>query len=107
MRLIARHGDVYIFAVSRGEVPETAKKTKSRVLAEGEVTGHAHRLTGKVDVFEDTDGTLYFVPLEGGASTIHEEHTEIPIVTEEDEVGTNRIQREYNHYEKAAQRVRD
>ncbi|MDA8113967.1 MAG: hypothetical protein M0Z43_04470 [Acidithiobacillus sp.] len=104
-KLIARHGDVYVFSID--QIPETAKKINSRVLAEGEVTGHAHRLTGEVDVYEDTDGTLYLVPTD--TTTIeHEEHTEIPsrVLPDHDHAAI-RIQREWNPYRRAAERVRD
>ena len=104
MKLLARHGDVYIYATEA--IPATAKKIKSCILAEGEVTGHAHRLTGEVDVFEDTDGTLYLAPTD--AVVTHEEHTEIPTREMDDhEFSTTRIQREWNPYHKAAERVRD
>ena len=96
-----RHGDLLIIEVSA--IPATAKEIKSRVVAEGEVTGHAHRLTGDTAVFEDTDGTLYFEAAAGAAIT-HEEHGVIPFFP-----GTHKIirQREYDHYEEAARMVAD
>ena len=50
------------------------RKRVENVLAYGEVTGHAHRVT--VDVYENEDGTREF----DTATTItHEEHKEITI----------------------------
>lgn len=83
-----RHGDLLITCVAA--LPEGAKRVKTKVLAEGEATGHAHRLEGH--------GTLY---LSNGqltlratkeAAVVHEEHARITLPPGIYEV---RRQREY------------
>jgi len=50
------------------------KKLKEAVLAEGEVTGHAHRLAdSEVEVWEQEDGSREFTLTEDTELT-HEEH---------------------------------
>ena len=67
-----RHGDLLIVPIA--EVPKRAKagkKSKERVLAYGEVTGHAHRLSaGKVT---ELKGVTYFTT-EVDTLLTHEEH---------------------------------
>ncbi len=66
-----RHGDLLIVKVD--ELPEGACAYPSRVLAEGEATGHKHELD-RGDVYEQ-DGTLYFKVDDGHVSTLsHQEH---------------------------------
>jgi len=72
-----RHGD--LLGVSVTSLPKDLKKKSSgkvNILAEGEITGHHHRMLTSVDVtvFEDTDN-LYF-KLDSDASLVHEEHFE-------------------------------
>ncbi len=50
------------------------KEIKERTLAEGETTGHAHRV--KVAVMEREDGVRTF---EGPTPVTHEEHREIEV----------------------------
>lgn len=86
-----RHGDLLIVPVS--EVPKGAKKTgksKERILAYGEVTGHAHRLSsGEVT---ELKGETFFTTKEVTLLT-HEEHGPI-----EFKPGTYRVihQKEYS-----------
>ena len=60
--------------VTIGAIPEGAVRRKSRVLAEGEATGHAHRLDAGA-VYEK-DGVLYFRS-ESVVHLNHEEHGRI------------------------------
>lgn len=82
-----RQGDILIVMIS--EVPEGVAKRESLVLAEGEATGHAHRLDAG-EVYEK-DGTLYF-RADGVVHLVHEEHAVITF-----EPGAYRVirQREY------------
>jgi hypothetical protein len=75
-----RQGDVFIKAAT---IPVDAKPVKAvnrrYVLAEGEVTGHAHALaaTKGVEMYE-RDGTLYLrITANKGAELKHEEHAPI------------------------------
>lgn len=66
-----RQGDLLIIKVK--EIPDDAVKVKSRVLAEGEATGHMHELD-LGEVYEK-DGVLYFKVPEGETATLnHQEH---------------------------------
>ena len=66
-----RQGDLLIIKVKK--IPEGAVKVKSRVLAEGEATGHMHELD-LGEVYEK-NGVLYFKVPEGETATLnHQEH---------------------------------
>ncbi|MEB3831415.1 hypothetical protein [Phormidium sp. CCY1219] len=83
-----RQGDVLLQSVktSRG------KKLRHLTLAEGEVTGHSHRISnGEAELYEE-NGTLYLRVLSDRATLIHEEHKAIDIPQGHWMV---RIQREY------------
>ena len=75
------------------------KKLDEKVLAHGEATGHAHRVT--VDVYEDENKIKYF---EGKTSLTHEEHKRIDIPCGEWVSGQIR---EYDHFSEEARVVRD
>ncbi len=63
------------------------------VLAEGETTGHAHRVTNALKGQVFTVGTKMFLEVEGMATIVHEEHGPITVPNGLYEV---RIQREYH-----------
>lgn len=74
-----RHGDVILREVE--SVPSDAKKREAKqlVLAEGEVTGHAHQVSGGVGALFDYDDKVYLrIESEIGALT-HEEHAKIEL----------------------------
>lgn len=98
------HGDVLIRPVTA--IPAGATKSAKRVLAEGEATGHAHRLLedSDVEVYEDAKGTLWLRVGEGGAQVTHEEHGVRAIDPGVYEVGK---QLEYDHFAEEAREVRD
>jgi len=75
------------------------KKLEEKVLAHGEVTGHAHRVT--VDVYEDEEKYKYF---SGKTRVTHEEHGKIEIP--EGTWVSGQVQ-EYDHFENEARAVRD
>src|SRR5262245_54829656 len=68
-----RHGDVFIAAVD--EIPDGAIRRPGYVLAEGEATGHSHRIDrpGAAELLE-RGGMLYLRVLAAEASVIHQEH---------------------------------
>lgn len=96
-----RHGDVLIDAVDR--IPADAKPLPHRILAKGEITGHAHRLaeTEGTALFQGEDQLFLAVERES-ATVLHEEHAPIQLPR-----GRYRIwlQREYTPAEIV--RVRD
>lgn len=65
-----RQGDLLIVKVNG--IPEDAVKKDSRILAEGEATGHMHELTGG-EVYEKGN-TLYFRVDEKQITLKHQEH---------------------------------
>jgi len=69
MRKPIRHGDVLLTPVDA--IPASANKLPHRTVAEGEVTGHAHRLT--IGDIYDSDGEWYVSAGDGDTIT-HEEH---------------------------------
>ena len=83
-----RQGDVILLPAKTTE----GQKLSHLTLAEGEVTGHKHRISdGQAELYEK-DGTLYLKVLSETATLTHEEHEAIQIPQ-----GTwmIRIQREY------------
>jgi hypothetical protein len=71
-----RHGDVILIPST---VPEKAIEKKGLTLAEGEVTGHSHRISeGAAQMFKFNEKTYLRVtsPL---AALVHEEHKRIDL----------------------------
>lgn len=104
MSLRYQHGDVLLFRVDA--IPASAKPKVGNILAEGEATGHAHRVqdvsADKVQLFEK-DGTLY-MRLDEPAVVRHEEHKPIALEPGNYKVG---IVKEYDPFEEAVRAVRD
>jgi hypothetical protein len=73
---MVRHGDLLIRSID--SVPKDAKRLTHRVLAEGEVTGHSHRLTSGV-VLEAPDKSRRYARLAQPALVTHEEHAHIEL----------------------------
>ena len=73
-----RQGDVLISAVA--EVPPLARKREDCVLAEGELTGHSHRVDqpAAAELLEH-DGRLYLRVLASEARVVHQEHGPITL----------------------------
>ena len=69
-----RHGDVLVIRTHR--IPKTAKLLNHLVLAEGEVTGHAHVVHGDASLYE-MNGLLYLKVHNDEAFLKHEEHDPI------------------------------
>jgi len=92
-----RQGDV-ILLPSKTVV---GKKLTHLTLAEGEVTGHSHRISdGKAELYE-RNGTLYLRVLSPEATLTHEEHKAVQIPQGSWMV---RIQREYKPEKRQARR---
>ena len=77
------------------------KKVENNVLADGETTGHAHRLT-KTDVFELDNGVRIFDSC--GDTLVHEEHGLIELPA--GEFASDKVL-EYDHFLEEAKKVRD
>ena len=86
-----RQGDV-ILVPTEQTVGKNEKLLPHLTLAEGEVTGHRHRISdGQAELYEK-NGTLYLKVLSDAATLTHEEHKAIQIPQGNWMV---RIQREY------------
>jgi hypothetical protein len=72
-----RQGDVSI--VTAVKIPLAAQRIPGEpILAQGEVTGHTHRITeGKVLLYKLATGLMYLRVLSEFAKLYHEEHEEI------------------------------
>jgi len=104
--MLYQQGDVLLTKISA--LPKGAQKRLGRVvLAEGEVTGHAHVATATrpewtVELFE-REGTLY-LRTTGDAAITHEEHGAITVPPGVYQIG--KVQ-EYDHFAEEAREVRD
>jgi hypothetical protein len=96
-----QQGDVNIESVAK--IPSDAKPRKSRVLAEGEATGHKHVIEGDVELFELGD-KIFMRILGGDCRVVHEEHGEIAVPPGEYEV---RRTPEIDHFTDQARMVAD
>lgn len=86
-----RQGDVILMPMQQA-VAMGDKRLPHLTLAEGEVTGHRHRISdGKAELYEK-DGVLYLKVLSESATLTHEEHKPIQIPQGNWMI---RIQREY------------
>jgi hypothetical protein len=83
-----RQGDVILLPAEQVE----GKTLPHLTLAEGEVTGHAHRISDGQAELREEKGTLYLRVLSPEATLTHEEHKAIKIPQGSWMV---RIQREY------------
>lgn len=106
--MLIQQGDVLIEAVP--SIPKEAKKyeptNRGIILAEGEVTGHAHCIAelDNVEVSKkDKDGNIY-LKLNKTTTVKHEEHKPVTIPA-----GTYRVRivQEYDHLKEEARRVAD
>ena len=88
-----RQGDVFIVPIK--QLPG-GLRTRRPILAEGEVTGHAHRLAdpASAQVYGDGNSDQLFLDVKAdNATVIHEEHGPITVPKGSYQV---RIQREYH-----------
>jgi hypothetical protein len=91
-----RQGDVILLSIKQtdrtADLEQLGKRLPHLTLAEGEVTGHSHRISeGQAELYEK-DGTLYLRVVSETATLTHEEHKAIQIPQGSWMV---RIQREY------------
>ncbi len=104
--MLLQQGDVLLERIK--ELPEGVKKKKGFVLAEGEVTGHAHKIdltkikSDLVSLYEK-DGILY-VKANADVPLIHEEHGTVEI-----KKGIYKVRKvqEYDHFLEESREVRD
>ena len=101
--MIIQHGDVLLRSIEKMNSLKPVTCTRI-VLAEGEVTGHAHVITDVKNVnFYENDGKKYIDVL-APANLTHEEHNTLVIP-----VGYYEIDqvKEYDPFEEEIRKVRD
>ncbi|HWY76759.1 MAG TPA: hypothetical protein VN281_14145 [Verrucomicrobiae bacterium] len=99
--LLYRHGDVLVAQIDA--IPENATKRPHLVLAEGEMTGHSHRIAapGSAQILQDGT-TMYLRVKDPGATLVHQEHGPITIPP-----GEYRVWRQREYSPKEIRMVRD
>lgn len=101
---VYRQGDVIIKVID-AETKGEAKLLPHLTLAEGEATGHRHRITkGMAELYQLTVGIMYLKVLSEFATLYHEEHEEIELPKGDYEV---LIEREYDWVEGLEKKVID
>jgi hypothetical protein len=99
------HGDVILKRID--SIPKDAKKIvceKEIVLAEGEVTFHAHRILDLSGAELRQSGSVMYLHLDQPKDLVHEEHGKLRV-----EPGDYEIDRvkEFNPFEREIRRVQD
>lgn len=77
-----RQGDVMLVPVDGLMPPEGARESHEVILAEGEATGHAHRLSAEAGVLEWDDpehGRMVWVVGSDRGTLAHEDHDPEPV----------------------------
>ena len=72
---IYRHGDLCIREVT--EFPKSLTKRDTKILAEGEATGHTHTIVGNAQIFENLHNK--FLEAFDEVKLVHQEHEQIDI----------------------------
>lgn len=100
--IIYQHGDVVLVVKP---MPDDLTKLSTKVIQEGESTGHAHRLhTQSAEIWEHPKTKARHLRIVEPSALRHEEHKEIMLPPGEYEV---RIVREFDHFKEEARRVID
>jgi hypothetical protein len=96
-----RHGDVLVSTIDI--IPLNAAKRSHLVLAEGEVTGHMHRIAepGSAEIYQE-NGQIYLRVVADHATLIHPEHGPIALPR-----GDYRVWRQREYSPQAIHIVRD
>ena len=104
MTNVYRQGDVIIKALGTKPIGE-AELLPHLTLAEGEVTGHRHRIIkGMAELYQLAVGIMYLRVISEFATLYHEEHEEIELPKGDYEV---LIEREYDWIEGLEKKVVD
>ena len=102
--MLYQQGDVLFRSIEA--LPEKVKEIKQNgpiVVAQGETTGHAHKILDDVKAFLDEKDNM-FLEIESPVTVVHEEHK--PIELPEGIYMVDKV-REYDHFQEESRRVRD
>jgi hypothetical protein len=96
-----RHGDVLVSTIDG--IPPQAVRRPHLVLAEGEVTGHMHRIAepGSAQLYQE-HGQMYLRVVAGHATLVHPEHGPIALPR-----GDYRVWRQREYSPRSISTVRD
>jgi len=105
-----RHGDVLLIKVKNLPRNVKLKEKKSKVILEGEATGHAHRLKGNAKILEIAEqiannaenNVIGYAVVDGKTDLVHEEHNTITLPS-----GVYQIRRQREYDERITRFVRD
>lgn len=100
-----QQGDVCLKSVAK--LPkdcEVLHNGKGAILAEGEVTGHMHKVSGGAQLFRASDGQFYMVA-DADTQVVHEEHN--PVSIPGNIVFQVNIVQERDHFERVNRKVVD
>jgi hypothetical protein len=100
---MVRHGDLLLEKIET--MPTGMQEKKTRVLLDGEVTGHAHRLDcdSKQAAIYEKEGVVY-IHVVKESPLVHEEHRTIVLPPGDYQMTR---QREWNPYKQAIRNVQD
>lgn len=76
MQTMKRQGDILLVKTEISELTEKVERVESGVIAEGEVTGHAHKVVG--GTLTSQYGVLRVVASEG-TKVVHDEHADLEL----------------------------
>lgn len=74
-----RQGDVEILPLKSSPIPKKAVRVDSKILAQGEVTGHHHGFSQDAAVVCYKDGSDMFIDVQDESVLFHQEHNVFPI----------------------------
>ncbi len=99
--MLYRQGDVLF--TSAGVIPKTSRRLPHCVLAEGEATGHSHRIDEPGVARLHADGPVLFLEvLADSATVVHQEHGPVTLPR-----GTYRVWQQREYSPEAIRRVTD
>jgi hypothetical protein len=79
----ARQGDIFFRADAKGPVLKNTKRHDNPVIAQGEITGHAHKTTtppmSELDSVVDEAGDIWVRNQKGPITIGHEEHSAVEL----------------------------
>jgi len=96
-----RHGDLLV--ENAQAIPDGARRVHHLVLAEGELTGHSHRIaeSDAAELYQSMQGMYLFVKAEK-ATLVHQEHGPIALP-----LGVYRVWRQREYSPREIRTVRD
>ena len=99
--LLYRHGDVLVAAAS--QLPAGAEKQAHLVLAEGEITGHSHRIAERdAAALYQVGRDMYLSVVGPSVTLVHQEHGPITL-----KMGVYRVWRQREYSPREIRVVRD